>query len=268
MLVFFPLIYIFLSFLPDLSLVLVLHYFLLVLYYRDILTLHDGGEVALDWGSNKDLSQSLSSPERRDLPVLLVIPGISGCSQSAYVKHLVQDGLIAGYRPIVFNQRGNGGIRLKVGDVYTHIGHNQLDPPLHINTCYALLLSTTHTSIHAMYCCCTLHTYQYMLCIAAVHYTYIHTCYALLLYTIHISIHAMYCCCTLHTYPHMPRIAAVHYTHIHTCYVLLLYSTHTSIHAMYCCCTLHTYPHMLRIAAVFYTYALLLLLTTPMYGQL
>ena len=58
-----------------------------------------------------------------------------------------------------------------------------------------LQLNTTHISIHAMYCCCILHTYQYMLCIAAVYYTHINTCYVLLLYTTHISIHAMYCCC-------------------------------------------------------------------------
>ena len=113
-----------------------------------------------------------------------------------------------------------------------------------------LLLTTTHTSIHAMYCCCTLHTYQYMLCIVAVHYTHINTHYVLLLYTTHTSIHAMYCCCTLHIHQYLLCIVAVHYTHINTRYVLLLYTTHTSIHAMYCCCTLHTHQYMLCIVAI------------------
>ena len=73
--------------------------------------------MALDWGSMKDPSRPLSllpRSEQSDLPVLLVLPGITGNSGDNYMKHLVQDGLLAGYRPIVFNQRGNGGIRLKV----------------------------------------------------------------------------------------------------------------------------------------------------------
>ena len=144
------------------------------------------------------------------------------------------------------------------------------------------MLSTTHTSTHAMYrcycwlypCtpCCPLHTHQHMLCIAAiVDFTHVH----------HVG----------------------HYTHINTCYVLLLLltapmytmssTTHTSTHAMYCCfcwlhpctpcCPLHTHQHMLCIAAivdcthvhhfVHYThintcYVLLLLLTAPMYTML
>ena len=128
-----------------------------------------------------------------------------------------------------------------------------------------------------MYCCCTLHTYQHMLCIAAVHTTHTNTCYVLLLYTTHIntchvlllytthiSTHAMYCCCTLQIYQHMLCIAAlhlhsyklklciaaVHHTHINTCYVLRMYTTHISVHAMYCCCTLHTYQHILCIVAI------------------
>ena len=133
-----------------------------------------------------------------------------------------------------------------------------------------------------MHCCCTLHTYQYMLCIAAVHYIHINTCYALLLYTAHISTHAMHCCCTLHTYQHMLCIAAVHYTHINTCYALLLYTTHIATHAMYCFCTLHTYQHILCFIAIvdctdvhtcqlqnnLNIPILLLLLAAPIYGQL
>ena len=144
---------------------------------------------------------------------------------------------------------------------YTHINtcYVLLLYTTHINTCYVLLLYTTHISTHAiytllytthipthaMYCCCILHTYQHMLCIAAVHYTHINTCYVYI---------------------------AVHYTHTNTCYVLLLYTTHISTHAMYCCCTLHTYQHMLCNAAVHYThintcYVLLLLLTVPCFPQ-
>ena len=48
-----------------------------------------------------------------DIPVLLIVPGITGHSRDNYVKHLVHDGLVEGYRPVVFNQRGTG-IKLKV----------------------------------------------------------------------------------------------------------------------------------------------------------
>ena len=84
---------------------------------REIVTLADGGEVALDWGIMKDLSQPESirpSPSQQDLPVLLILPGLTGCSKNSYAMHLAQDGVIAGYRPVVFNQRGTGGIKLKV----------------------------------------------------------------------------------------------------------------------------------------------------------
>ena len=47
-------------------------------------------------------------------PILLVLPGITGCSMDNYVQHIVEDGLLEGYRPVVFNQRGNGGVELKV----------------------------------------------------------------------------------------------------------------------------------------------------------
>ena len=37
-----------------------------------------------------------------------------GKSMDNYVMHLAQDGILTGYRPVVFNQRGNGGLYLKV----------------------------------------------------------------------------------------------------------------------------------------------------------
>lgn len=79
---------------------------------REILSLSDGGEVALDWGMRGDVSME---PERGGTtrPVLLILAGITGCSMDNYVQHLVEDGLLEGYRAVVFNQRGNGGIKLK-----------------------------------------------------------------------------------------------------------------------------------------------------------
>ena len=78
-------------------------------YYREILSLDDGGEVGLDWGVLGD--EVLA---KKDTPVMLILPGIVGNSKDNYILHLVEDGFQQGYRPVVFNQRGNGGIKLKV----------------------------------------------------------------------------------------------------------------------------------------------------------
>ena len=61
-------------------------------------------------------SRAVPTPDmsQDDRPVLLILPGITGCSVDNYVQHLVEDGLLEGYRPVVFNQRGNGGVMLKV----------------------------------------------------------------------------------------------------------------------------------------------------------
>ena len=43
-------------------------------------------------------------------------PFCVGNSSHNYLTHLVQDGVLQQYRPVVFNQRGCGGIQLKVRD--------------------------------------------------------------------------------------------------------------------------------------------------------
>ena len=87
--------------------------------YREILTLDDGGVVALDWGLlEHSTPSSRETLGRSDTPILLILPGITGCSMDNYILHLVEDGLLQGYRPVVFNQRGNGGIKLKVSTVF------------------------------------------------------------------------------------------------------------------------------------------------------
>lgn len=73
--------------------------------HREILSLKDGGEVALDWMDN-DCSD--------DSPVMLLLPGLTGASQSEYIKCLVTTACDIGARVVVFNNRGLGGVALKV----------------------------------------------------------------------------------------------------------------------------------------------------------
>lgn len=72
---------------------------------REVLTLKDGGEVALDW---KEENTSPSSP------IVLLLPGLTGTSQTEYAKALAISASKAGIRFVVFNYRGLGGMQLKV----------------------------------------------------------------------------------------------------------------------------------------------------------
>lgn len=74
-------------------------------FFREILTLKDGGEVALDWMDNNCSDDS---------PVILLLPGLTGASQSEYIKCLVTTACDIGARVVVFNNRGLGGVALKV----------------------------------------------------------------------------------------------------------------------------------------------------------
>lgn len=92
-------------------------------YRRFVLRLSDGGEVALDWGQLHDDDDGRRTPDAvtapTTTPVLLIIPGITGCNTDNYVQHLVEDAVLEGYRPVVFNQRGNGGLKLKTLRTYS-----------------------------------------------------------------------------------------------------------------------------------------------------
>ncbi|CAD7092621.1 unnamed protein product [Hermetia illucens] len=78
-------------------------------YRREILTLKDGGEVALDWLEKGCDSES---------PVIIILPGLTGESQAEYIKCLVIAANNAGMRTVVFNNRGLGGIALKTPRLY------------------------------------------------------------------------------------------------------------------------------------------------------
>ncbi|XP_064382894.1 phospholipase ABHD3-like isoform X2 [Halichondria panicea] len=104
-----------------------------VKYNREILPLDDGGEVALDWACQQGSVNLLNSSETT--PVLLILPGITGKSQDNYLMHLSQDGILTGYRPVVFNQRGNGGLFLKTMRTYSASDISDLSEVVHRIQC-------------------------------------------------------------------------------------------------------------------------------------
>lgn len=74
-------------------------------YSREIVSSFDGEHIALDWGSlhakfddsDKDLAK---------VPVVVVLPGISGRSSTPYIKAAMNEICSGGFRPVVFNPRG------------------------------------------------------------------------------------------------------------------------------------------------------------------
>lgn len=78
-------------------------------YRREVLTLQDGGEVALDW------KEENAAP---DSPVIIILPGLTGSSQTEYVKGLTFSASKMGVRVVVFNNRGLGGMKLKTSRTY------------------------------------------------------------------------------------------------------------------------------------------------------
>ncbi|XP_004525088.1 phospholipase ABHD3 [Ceratitis capitata] len=78
-------------------------------YKREIFTLKDGGEVALDWMADNCDSNS---------PCVIILPGLTGNSQDEYVKCLVFAANNSGIRVVVFNNRGLGGVDLKTPRLY------------------------------------------------------------------------------------------------------------------------------------------------------
>lgn len=70
-----------------------------------MLTLSDGGEVALDWA--EDNCQLTS-------PIIIILPGLTGASQAEYIRCLVYAARNHGMKCVIFNYRGMGGVKIKV----------------------------------------------------------------------------------------------------------------------------------------------------------
>ncbi|KAL6748722.1 Alpha/Beta hydrolase protein [Haematococcus lacustris] len=73
-----------------------------IVYRREILHMHDGGSVALDW--ELDFSCALELPG--NAPILILLAGLTGGSSDSYVVYAVQRAREAGIRAVVFNSRG------------------------------------------------------------------------------------------------------------------------------------------------------------------
>lgn len=80
-------------------------------YKREVFIFSDGGQAVLDWKNNKE--------DIPDQPIVLLLPGLTGSSQSEYVKTFVHVATQeVGARCVVFNFRGRGGHDLQTPRTY------------------------------------------------------------------------------------------------------------------------------------------------------
>ncbi|KAL3665290.1 hypothetical protein V7S43_009918 [Phytophthora oleae] len=79
-----------------------------VKYKRDVLTFKDGGQASLDWAL--EASVAMAKPLADDAPITIIMHGLVGCSEN--MRSLCAEALAHGYRPVVFNKRGHGGMKL------------------------------------------------------------------------------------------------------------------------------------------------------------
>lgn len=99
-----------------------------VQFNRETLDLKDGGIISLDW---------VSKPEKRDQPIVILLPGLVGSSQSAYIK-----GFLMALQPldvccVVFNHRGMGNTELKTSKTYCGANSDDIEEAIeHIHSLY------------------------------------------------------------------------------------------------------------------------------------
>ncbi|GKV38826.1 hypothetical protein SLEP1_g46693 [Rubroshorea leprosula] len=84
-----------------------------VRYRRECLRTQDDGTVALDWvgGDHRRLSA--------DVPILILLPGLTGGSQDSYVRHMLVRARSRGWRTVVFNSRGCGNSPVTTPQFYS-----------------------------------------------------------------------------------------------------------------------------------------------------
>ncbi len=105
---------------------------LYVQFTRELITLPDGGTVAIDWASVRSTTTIQYPPLRDDSPIMLFHHGLVGDSQSEYLFHLTRKMLKQGYRVGVMIARGCGGLTLTTH--YTFTGRKTLDIRICIET--------------------------------------------------------------------------------------------------------------------------------------
>jgi predicted alpha/beta-fold hydrolase len=78
---------------------------------RELVELSDGGVLALDWfiGPHKDALEG---------DIVAIVPGVTGDGTKLYIMEIVKAAWDNGYRPVIVNYRGQGGVPLQTARIY------------------------------------------------------------------------------------------------------------------------------------------------------
>ncbi|KAK9073176.1 hypothetical protein SSX86_007500 [Deinandra increscens subsp. villosa] len=110
-------------------------------YRRKLFHASDGGTFAMDWLKSCDVLGD-SAYEDDNTPIVIVIPGLTSDSSSAYIKHLAFSTAKRGWNVVVCNHRGLGGISVTsdcfynagwtndIRDAINHLHHEYPNAPL------------------------------------------------------------------------------------------------------------------------------------------
>ncbi|KAG0453479.1 hypothetical protein HPP92_024783 [Vanilla planifolia] len=98
----------------------------IVTYRRQLYSVRDGGTIALDWLLASDVScgslekdRAISKDDAN--PIVVVVPGLTSDSSSAYVKHMAYKIAKHGWNVVIENHRGLGGVSI-TSDVFYNAG--------------------------------------------------------------------------------------------------------------------------------------------------
>ncbi|XP_061667697.1 phospholipase ABHD3-like isoform X2 [Syngnathoides biaculeatus] len=105
-----------------------------VAYRNERIRTPDGGQISLDWADNDG---SAAYPEASTRPTVLVLPGLTGDSRQTYALHAVRRAARHGYRCVVFNNRGFGGVELLTPQTFCAADTSDLEQVVrHVKSLY------------------------------------------------------------------------------------------------------------------------------------
>ena len=70
---------------------------------RENVKLPDGGQIALDWGP---VHKSYEGKDMNKMRILVITHGLTGGSETNYIRHAVLNASRYGFRPVVYHNRG------------------------------------------------------------------------------------------------------------------------------------------------------------------
>nr|GEX67149.1 embryogenesis-associated protein EMB8-like [Tanacetum cinerariifolium] len=117
------------------------------IYKRELFRTSDGGTIALDWLMNSDVVETSfqvkGTSTAADIPLLILIPGLTSDQNSPYIKEIAYKMAKHGWNVVVSNHRGLGGVPLTsecfytagksddLGEVVNYLHRKQPETPLY-----------------------------------------------------------------------------------------------------------------------------------------